>query len=225
MSNELALQIPESLRDDMAKSEADAKLLGTAGFLPYIKLMTSNSNEVKDGVVQDLNSFYLVQGDKLTSLGKSVDVLVCGVRPKAAKLDGGKMIAVYDVNSEMFKKMQAAEASAPKGTLSGYLIGNEFLFYVPGEQVFATMHCSGKTGRRSSGEIQALLAKSATLTPKKIATNDYTWWTFSAAPCQVPFEYDTPACLEHLAKFLDEAKNAPIPVEPEQADVGAGRAR
>lgn len=190
----------------------------TGNYLPRLQLMTSSSEKCKAGEFP-VNNYALVVGQTFHDLGKEVDTLVIGWRPKAIDMSGDVIISTYDATHADFAKiMEKADIKDSK-----CMFGHEYLVWVPSKGKFATMFFGSKSARKESPSVKALIGNACTFKSKKIETPKYTWFVPTGNQCNTPF--DLPP-MEDIKVELDKFMNPPKQ-EVEKADEPAagGRAR
>lgn len=154
---------------------------GFGSFLPYMQLFTSNSDEVKTGMIP-VAHYGLVEGKekKLTPLGNRVLCSPVAWRAKAMffKTADGKPLAYHNPKSEEFKSIRD---KANEDSNSGNMYGVEFLVWLPETKKLATFFMGTKTARNAAGPVHALLPRSGgslklgVLTAQLIDNGDYKW--------------------------------------------------
>lgn len=146
MANEL---IPAELLNNSNDNQALAVVSSSGDYLPYIQLMGSSSNEVKEDKIRQ-GHFALKSGKSLVDLSNEFVALLVAWRPKAM-IFAPEIVVSYDVNSDMFKKIKGMA----KGESAGY--GAEFLMWLPDQSRLATYFLSNPTGRNIVNDVVALL--------------------------------------------------------------------
>lgn len=172
MSNEL---IPASA-SDVASADAESKALMVAknvDYLPRIQVFSGKNKAVLEGKIP-MGHFGLVEGDNITDLGASCDVLIIASRAKAMKL-ADQILTYFDPESPEFQNI--VDMSGEED--SGCMYGPEFLVYLPNEG-FATFFFSNKTLRRVAKSMQSRLRKAATMEVGLIKGRTYTWHGITA---------------------------------------------
>lgn len=210
MSNDLT-KIDSALGDLVPKgsSEVLAQVAKTGDYLGYIKLMTSRSNEVESGEFP-ANHYAFIMDQKLEDVGEEVDCLFFDFRARAMHMDGEDIIVSYDMNDDMFQKIQHDADNIPNNANDMY--GPEFLLWIPSLKRFVTFWCASKSARRIAKNDIAQYCKlqggagAATLTSKVIKTAKYTWRAPDIKPCNTPFDLPEP---EEIRKVVTEFQNPP----------------
>lgn len=123
MSDELVVAKPNDIVVDSkyAGESSITELTSSNAFLPYIQLMGSSSNIVKQGKFP-VGHFAMMKGKERIDLGASFDALILGWRPRAMEF-GDDFISVYDPKNPEFQRIKNA-------TGAGYAWGAEFLLYL-----------------------------------------------------------------------------------------------
>src|SRR5207248_2188755 len=123
-------------------------------------LFTSNSGEVKRGLI-GMGKYGLVKTkDQIEDLGNVLDVLICGWRPLAMDFSDENPVSFFNPASAEFQRVQE-KSSEPK---SGAVFGPQFLLWVPSSVTpcFATFFCGNESARREAANIKGLIGKAAT---------------------------------------------------------------
>lgn len=169
------------------------------GYLPRLQLMTAASEKCKSGEFP-INSWALIQDSAYKDLGKRIDVLVLGFRPKAMQVTPS-VLAYHTPSSNEFQAIMK-RADTPN---SGCMYGPEFLVWIPSEKSFATFFMGSKSARREAGNVRALIRKPATLASVKCTnSNDQVWYTPQVTVCSTPFELPS---LDEIQRTMTEFEN------------------
>ena len=208
------------MSEQLVKLEASeetemAKMMGSSGkFLPRLQFMTANSKLCKEGNFP-INNFALVSGSDYTDLGKTVDVILLGSRPKA--LDINIPLSCYKPNLDDdgnftgdFKEI-AERADAKE---AGNMWGPEFLLYLPGLKKYATFFMSTITMRYEAPKVQAQLGCAVTFEGNKIVTKKHEYFSAVVTECDTILE---PPEADEMNKVIFTFKNPPKQ-ETERAD-------
>jgi len=185
-------------------------------YLSRLKLMTGAAGKCKDGSFP-MNHYALIKDQHFQDLGESVDILVVTWRPKALEI-GEAIITVFDTESAEFKRIQA-KSTEPD---SGCMYGPEYLVWISGVKEWATLFMGSKSSRRESPQLQARLEKAATLTPHKIETPKYTWFSDKVMPCSSPIDMPD---MEELKATVEKFNNPPVSEIEKVETTGEERAR
>ncbi len=189
------------------------ELVSTAGgsWLPRLQLGGSSSKEVKARRVQ-MGNHFLVDGENVTDLGASLDIIVLNWMPKALEIKGDKITSNFDPKSAEFKRIQALSGVQN----SGAMYGPTYLVYIPSIQKFAEYFMSSKTARKESPHVQDNIGKGVTLTSHLIEGTDYSWFgplvAANSTPIQLPPNEDIVAANE---KFNAQKKTVVETVAPD----------
>lgn len=188
---------------------------GIADWLPRLQLCTSKTKLASAGKVQN-NDYALIKSEtEFTNLGKEVDVIVLGVRPKALDTSGNQVIACYDIHSETFKKIRQTADTVQN---SGCMYGPEYLVYIPKVKKFGLVHFNSKSNRREEPNMRVLLNSAATLKSKWIPSDKYGGWqAIQVFPCSVPLESPP---FEEIKTEMEKFNNPPamtVELAPEEA--------
>lgn len=136
---------------------ADDKALATvtrAGdWFPYIQVMGSNSDAVKQKICQ-MGTFAMTKNRAKIDLGEEFIAMILSWRPKAMQYVP-KALNFYNPNTPQFEGI-VATADLPK---SGKGYGSEFLLWLPDHQDLATMFFGNPTGRMEAPNLIAAMKK------------------------------------------------------------------
>ena len=189
-------------------SAEDFEAVISSSFLPRLQLMTAKSQQVAAGEFP-VNNYALVENSNLIDLGDTVDCINLAWRPKAIRLSGEQVIAVFDPKNPLFKTIQE-EADGPG---QGAMAGPEYLVYIPSVKKYATFLLGSKSARREAPKTQTFLKKAMTLKSNKVETKKFTWFTPIVTACSTPFDIpDQEEMQEQIIKF-----NNPPETEIEEA--------
>lgn len=174
MKNELttteakgATLVPFVEKTDLAEFK---EVSSPSSFLPYVQLLGSNSEKVKDGSFP-IGHFALCENQQLVDLGDEFITILLAWRPKAMRF-GEEPISVHDPNDPEFQRIKA-EALGPNSEGTGF--GPEFLLWVPDYERYATYFLGNKTGRREAGNVQTFMGQACKLKSHLIKTKKYSW--------------------------------------------------
>jgi hypothetical protein len=191
------------------------KLMGSGGkFLPRVQFMSSNSQKCKEGEFP-VNNFALIDNNNHIDLGKKVDVILLGMRPKA--LDTQTPLTCYEPNLDEDGEFTGdfqdiVERSKVKD--SGCMWGPEFLVYIPANKQFATFFMGTVTMRYEDPKLQSNLGNAMTLGSKLIETKSYSYMSPVGMECSTVVEVPD---ADEMAKAMEQFNNPPKP-ESERAD-------
>lgn len=219
MSNEIANVNDEggalsldSLQQTTAVSkygDEDFDSLKTSSFLPRLQLMTANADKCKKGDFP-INHYAIVEGSSFHDVGKEVDCLILGWRPKALEIDD-EILTVYDPKDAEFERIKDR---ADNEKDSGCMWGFEFLTWLGQQKKFVTFFCGSKSARREAPNVKALLNNAATLRSKLIETKKYSWQGIDVVACSTPMPMPSNAQFEaELEKFNNPAASQVEKVE------------
>ena len=189
-----------------------------SAYLPYVNLMTGQSEECKQAKFP-VNHFALHGSGDPDDLGTEIDLLPISWRPKAMDISGKVMIVSYDQDSAEFKGIVTRSAVAN----SKCMYGIEFLVWVPKRSKFATFYFSSKSSRKEAPGMRARLGKACTLKPKMCQSPEHTWFVATVFDCNVPFDLPVMDDVRaEVEKFNNPPKNL-IEKAPEAASDGRER--
>ena len=202
------MQVFKTKATAVATTDEDFDAMASGSSLPRVSLLTSNSQEVKDGVFPT-NTYGLKVGELLHELGKNIDMVICAYRLTAIDTSEG-FCSSHDAKSDLFKDIMA-RADVPNSFGCGCIYGQEFLVWVPGHKTFATLLCGSKTARNMAAGIKAVVGEVATMGSKKIESPKYSWFAMTVAPSnavvtETPSEEDYASHLEAFANDKGVAK-------------------
>lgn len=221
MSNELSANPAEDLALILAQtgvgkynSDDDFNHLSTtAGFLPRLMLMSSGSNLVKEGKINQ-GCYGLVRSkDQVDDLTKEVPCLPLAWRSKAMKITNDEVISIYDRKNSLFAEI--VELSEVKD--SGCMYGPEFLLWVPSAKCFATFYASSKTSRREAPQLRDKIGKPALLKIRLIKGKKYSWFGPVITACSASFGIPS---VNEITEQVTKFNNPPV-AEKEAAPEGA----
>jgi len=215
MSDEKALIPVEDLGVQKYDDEAfDSVAAGE--YMARVQLMTSNSRPCKDGEFP-VNHYALIKGKSNIDLSAEVNCLVIAWRPKALRM-GDEFMAVFDVKSPEFAKIEQESGESD----SGCMYGPEFLLYIPSEKEFATFFMGSKSARNESPNLKALIGKAAVLGAQKISNKKYSWVAPQVVPCTTPFDIPD---IEEIKEVAEKFNNPPEPSVETVDNAATERAR
>ncbi len=220
MSNEVAtVDLPVSLKElNAGNALATDKMFGEiakgASYLCRLQLFTAGSKECKAGRFAMNHYGYVISKEKITDLGKTVDIFPLSWRPKALQiLPTGDILSKYDPTDPEFKRI--AETSEQPN--SGCMYGPEFLVWVPAIKQFASFFMSSKSMRIEAPNLKEKLdeERAATLDSVFVETKKYSWQTPVVKPCSTPFEVpDAETIIAAVTKFKNPPKDEIEAAEP-----------
>lgn len=206
MSNETALvNIPQGQlpSDDIFSASTKG-----GGWLSRLQLMTSASKECKSGDFP-INHYALVDGQVCNDLGKEVDCIVLGWRPKALDMSGDQIISLFrpevvdgEITNTAFKAIMEKSGEVN----SQCMYGPEFLVWIPGVKQFATLFMGSKSARREAPNLKNRIGFGVTLKSVEASNKKFTWYTPAITPCSTPLDPPNP---DKMQIQLDKFNNPP----------------
>jgi len=163
------------IKQQTSIANVEAGGVGGGDFLPYMKICSFNTAEVKDDLIRS-GVFGLKSGDDIAEVGPEVTAFAISARATALDFsDKEKIKESHDPSSEEYARIRGI-ADLPG--LNGCVYGPEFLMWTEGHGFF-TMHFGSKSGRRSAGSILAAIKDGDSVRPtflnltmKKTKTGD-----------------------------------------------------
>lgn len=226
-SEESTNLVPKNLLPVAERDTGDIETLTrTSEFLPQVRVYGSEANIVKEGKFPMGHFGLYFSPEKVVDLGEQFDCLVVDWRPRASIVSGDTPISFFGKfngkeweYSREFVEIKNRAMSKDKG----YLVGLEYLLWVPSVQKYGLFLMGNPTLRRESSNVKALIGEVATLKIKLIKTSQYTWHGCTVSQCHTPIDApDEEAITEEIMKFRDPQDSA---VEMADDDAGSGRAR
>ena len=198
----------------------DESLMGN-GFMASLRLLTSQSNQVKAGKFP-VNHYGLFRGGDPEDLGLEVDAIVLTWRAKAFDMsDTDAINTVYDPKTPEW--IDIVRRSKIKD--SGCSYGPEYLLYIPSLDVYATFFASSISARNEAKNVNNFLpvggvTKSATFHSRFIEAKKYSWQLFQIRQCPNDlFVPDADAYLKAFKDFMNpEAEKKELAPEAEGED-------
>ena len=178
-------------------------LTKTSDFLPQVRIYGSENNLVKRQKFP-LGHFGLYHSsDKVEDLGEEFNCLCVAARPRACIIDDTP-VSYYDHASKEFDDVKTKAFAK----VDGYLVGLEYLVWVPSFAKFALFFMGSITLRRESANMQALVGKAGTLKIKLIEGKKYTWHGCECYHCSAPIALpDTNDLKAEVVKFQNPASS------------------
>ena len=209
-------------------------LTRTSEYLPQIRVYGSESTIVKEGVFPMGHLGLYISADKIVDLGTEVEAVVIDWRPRAAIVSGDSPVSFFGKYNEETKTWEFSKEfteikDQAMSKVKGYLVGLEYLLYLPEYQRLCLFFMGSVTLRRESANMKAILEqdkpvneKVALIKIKLIKTSQYTWHGVTVTPSSTPVVIeDRQEILEGMGKFRNP-KDSGV----ELADEGdSGRAR
>ena len=193
-------------------SDEEFDSLKTSSFLSRVQLMTANAAKCKSGEFP-INHYAIVDGSTFHDIGKEVDCLVLGWRPKALEIDD-EILTVYDPKDAEFERIKDR---ADNEKDSGCMWGFEFLLWLGQQKRFTTFFCGSKSARREAPNMKALLNGAATLRSKLIETKKFSWQGIVVVACSTPMPMPSNA---RFQAELEKFNNPPAPTTERVEDAG-----
>ncbi|MGW8178394.1 MAG: hypothetical protein ACWGQW_06460 [bacterium] len=203
-------------------------LTRTSEFLPQLRVYGSEANIVKEGKFPMGHFGLYFSPENIVDLGEQFDCLVVDWRPRASIVSGDTPISFFgkfneETNEWEYSKEFVEIKNRAMGKEKGYLVGLEYLVWIPDVQKFGLFLMGNPTLRRESANVKALVRKAATLKIKLIKTTQYTWHGCTCFPCTTPFDVpDMETITDEVVKFRQPQDSQ---VEMADDDEGKGRAR
>lgn len=145
-------------------------------------------------------------------IGKEVDCLILGWRPKALEIDE-EILTIYDRKDAEFERIKDR---ADNEKDSGCMWGFEFLLWLGQQKRFTTFFCGSKSARKEAPNVKALLNNAATLRSKLIETKKYSWQGIDIVTCSTPMPMPTTTAMEkELDKFNNPTTSDTVKAEDE----------
>jgi hypothetical protein len=231
-------QLPATTR---GSDDDFAAMSSSTDFLSRLQLFSKggaiNRNLISPG------SWGIPEGDdKLTDLGKAVDVVIFARRPKALDLhDTDAIITSYDMKSKEFERIQAASGTQN----SGCMYGPSFLVLERSTGRFLEWFCGTKTTRSEAKKMYPFMRVTAadikarpaldgtephealpfTMNVKLCEKGTFSWHAPVVVKCSTPFKNVPPieSIIKEMERFLNPADAGTESVDKEAA--GRTRAR
>jgi hypothetical protein len=203
-------------------------LTRTSEFLPQVRVYGSEATIVKEAKFPMGHFGLYFSGENIVDLGDSFDCLVVDWRPRASIVSGDTPTSFFgkfndETNEWEYSREFTEIKNRAMGKEKGYLVGLEYLLWIPSIQKFGLFLMGNPTLRRESANVKALVRKAATLKIKLIKTAQYTWHGCTAFPCTTPFDIPELSIIaEEAAKFRQPQDSQ---VEMDDDSGGTARAR
>lgn len=210
-----------------------------ADFLPRLQLY-GKGKPIDRGLIKP-GHYGVPEGDEITDLGDSIDVIPFARRPKAIDMtDKENLIVVYDNNSADFKRIAAQSLEKE----SHCMYGPSFLVFERATGRFYDFFCGTKSMRNEAKKIYPFLPLSAgditargltdqephgplplTLKSRLIEKPAFSWFVPVAVKCSTPFNKlpTGEQVIAEITKFVNPKVEGPEKVEEPAA--GKRRAR
>jgi hypothetical protein len=124
-------------------------------YIPYIQLLGSSSNVVKEGKFP-MGHFGLYKGRTPLDIGESFDAIIFAVRPRAMEF-GENNLSHFRIDSSDFQKIRESAMNGEQG----YAFGPEYLLYLHDFDDFALYLFGNKSGRMEAPNVQTFFKQQA----------------------------------------------------------------
>lgn len=203
-------------------------LTRTSEFLPQLRVYGSEANIVKEGKFPMGHFGLYFSPENIVDLGEQFDCLVADWRPRASIVSGDTPISFFGKFNNETKEWEYSKEfieikNRAMNKEKGYLVGLEYLVWIPSVGKFGLFLMGNPTLRRESANVKALIRKAVTLKIKLIKTSQFTWHGCKASECHTPIDVpDLDTLTDEVLKFRDPQDSA---VEMADDEAGTGRAR
>ena len=173
---------------EVRKSTGEIEVLTrTSEYLPQVRIYGSESTIVKEGVFPMGHLGLYKSADNIVDLGTEVDAVILDWRPRAAIVSGDSPVSFFGKYNEEtseweFSKEFLEIKQQAMSKVKGYLVGLEYLMYLPEYQCYCLFFMGSVTLRRESANMKAILEQDvpvnervALIKIKLIKTSQYTW--------------------------------------------------
>jgi len=196
--------IPEDLITKIGDEARVADLTKSANYIPSVRVFDGSSKPCKSGKLPPGEIAIYKDADSYIQLGREINALVIGYRPRAAIMDGGNVQNFFDDASEEFKLVEGKA----KAGVKNYNAGLEYLLYLPDTKGFAVFFLGNKSGRRESPKLKELVGRATTIKSQFVEKPANSWWCADIHPCSTPFDLpDVKLIKEAVQLFTDSAKD------------------
>lgn len=180
--------IPQDLIVTIGDDEQIAELTKSVDYIPAMRVFDGAATVCKEGVMPP-GEIAIYKGNKeFTKLGREVQVLVIGYRPRAAIMQGNAApINYWDPATKEFQLVLERAKSGNKA-FGSYQAGLEYLLFVPDTAQFVCFFMGNKSGRRESGNLKKLSGSAATIKAKYVKRTENSFWCAEILACTAPFE-------------------------------------
>jgi len=207
MSNELILSKEAITALAVPSDDIFDQIAASGNWLARVQLYGGNSKEVKKELVP-IGVWGLVKSKEITVLGKEFKALVLTYQPFAMRLDEDGITTGNDASSDWFK--ETAELS--KVNDAGYMVGPQFLLYLPDQKLFVTYFANNASAKAEAKAVKNLIGRAAWFKNKLVETKKYSWHAPVVVPCSDPFDVPTVAQITEASLAFRNVK-----VEAEEA--------
>ena len=207
-STAIATYDPTQLPSAEVATDDFKGLSSSDNFLKRLQLY-GKGKAIDKGLIQPGRFGVPKSADDIEDLGKAIDLLIFGRRPKAIDMsDTSNLIIVYDRSNPEFSRIE--EASGTKD--SGCMYGTTYLVYERNTKSFYELFFGTKTARKRNDEMAAHMTLSqekidklkedgqdvegleprgplpVTVEAEYIESGDWSWFGPNPVTCSVPIE-------------------------------------
>lgn len=204
MTNALAIFDENADISQPLVSAEELKEFTKSTYMPYIQLMGSGSNAVKERKIS-VGNFALCRGkDDFDDLGEEALVVVCNYRARAMEFGDSGVQSYYDPENTEFQRIK--EVALGSGGDCSY--GLEYLLWLPEQGVFATYFGGNATARKRVEDFIGVMKKPATMKSVYIdpPRSKFSWY----GPTIEGVEIDVvPPESSEFKTVMDKFKNPP----------------
>jgi hypothetical protein len=206
-------------------------LTRTSEFLPQLRIYGSEATVVKEQKFPMGHFGLYFSAEKILDLGEQFDSLVVDWRPRASIVSGDTPVTFFgkfdeEANKWEYSKEFTHVKDRAMAKEKGYLVGLEYLLWVPTVEKFGLFLMGNPTLRRESANVKALVKKAATFKIKLIKTSQYTWHGCNVFSATTPFDVpSTQDLLDEVEKFRQPKDSAVEFAEDSEGDGSSTRAR
>lgn len=226
MSKEIAEKKSNDLSLPAPPKQEIATVAAPANRISQLRLFTKGG-AVNKGLVAPGNWGVDLGRDNIQQLGKKVDVVVLGWKPKTLDIsDLDDVIESNDPESDEFKRIQA-ESSVKD---SGCMFGPAFLVYERTSGKFLEYFCNNESARQVAVSLSGFLykpdepIKPCTLGNSLVEKKRYSWHAPNVTECSVPINFDVQAARSALEAFYKPPKKTEQ-ASQEEVETRQGRQR
>jgi len=203
------------------QDESITSLTKTADYLPQIRIYGSEAEIVKEGKFPMGHLGCYFSQDNVVDLDTECDFLVVAYRPRASLFGGDQPISYYGKIVDGDWSYSTSFLDTKKRAMAkekSYLVGLEFLLWVPTIKTFALFFMGTPTLRRESPNLLALEGKAAILKIKLIKTAKYTWHGVEIVECKVPFDLPEAETLQVQVNKFYKPEDSAVELATESSD-------
>ncbi|MEA1999826.1 MAG: hypothetical protein U9N61_10975 [Euryarchaeota archaeon] len=200
----------------------------TSEFLPQVRVYGSEANIVKEQKFPMGHFGMYFSPEQIVDLGEQFDLLVVDWRPRASIVSGDTPISFFGkFNNESEEWEYAKEFVEIKNRAmskeKGYLVGLEYLVWVPSIDKFGLFLMGNPTLRRESANMKALCGKAASLKIKLIKTTQYTWHGCTAFACTTPFDIPPMGDISEVVEKFRQPQDSAVEMADDEEKSGRAR--